>query len=127
MDKFNLDQLVEIESQLNNKRILSSGYIYEMFGAKYIAISNTEGENPCERCAFADCNCMFNADVPACYNNVHFEVIKDIKFGIYDICGDLIAIVKNISNNEVETECGKKFNLKSLYMHDFHIKPTLIK
>lgn len=124
MDK---TDIAEIISQLNNKRVIPSGYIYEMFGAKYIAVTNTSNESPCERCAFADCNCMFNADIPSCINNVHFELVKNIKYGLFDENGDLLHKIEKITNDGVETDCGTKFNLKSLYMKNLHIEIILIK
>lgn len=125
MDKTDITEMI---NQLNNKRVIPSGYIYEMFGTKYIAVTNMHNEtNPCERCAFADCNCMFNMDVPSCNNNVHFEVVKEIKFGLFDSNGDLVCEIEKITNDGVETDCGAKFNLKSLYMKNLHIEIILIK
>jgi hypothetical protein len=69
MDKINIDELNE---RLKNKITLASGNIYEMFGAKYITVTNTEGRNPCDMCAFNKCACMLNVDIPSCNNDVHF-------------------------------------------------------
>ena len=118
--------MAEIVNRLNNKSTISSGCIFEMFGVKYVAYTD-KSTNPCEKCAFADCNCMFNIDIPACHNGVHFEVIKDIKFGLFDVYGDLVAMVKKVDANGIETECGKKFSMKDLYMNDYHISTVLIK
>ena len=77
--------MAEIINRLNNKSTISSGCIFEMFGVKYVAITD-KSTNPCEKCAFEECNCMFNVDIPSCNNDVHFEVIKDIKFGLFGRC-----------------------------------------
>ena len=123
MDKHDM---VEIINRLNNKSTISSGCIFEMFGVKYVAVTD-KSNNPCEKCAFEECNCMFNVDIPSCNNDVHFEVIKDIKFGLFDVYDDLIAMVKKVDANGVETECGKKFSMTAIYKDSCSIKPVLIK
>ncbi len=118
--------MAEIVNRLNNKSTISSGCIFEMFGVKYVAITD-KSTNPCEKCAFEECNCMFNVDIPSCNNDVHFEVIKDIKFGLFDVYDDLIAMVKKIDENGVEIECGQRFSMTSIYKDSCSIKPVLIK
>jgi hypothetical protein len=124
MDKINIDELNE---RLKNKTTLSPGNIYEMFGAKYITVANTEGRNPCDMCAFSKCSCMLNVDIPSCNNDVHFELIKDIKLVLLDCFGDTVATVESINNNTVRTKDGKTYDMVTLYRGDYSIAPMIVK
>lgn len=66
------EDIEEFKHRHENKPIVKVGNTYSMYGVEYIAKPCAR----CDECAFADCQCEFNVDVPACYNNVHFEVKK---------------------------------------------------
>lgn len=125
MDKIDIDELTE---RLENKPVLSAGSIYEMFGVKYLTADNVpDMDDPCDMCAFNTCNCMFNADIPCCYNNVHFEVIKDIELVLLDCFGDTAATVESIDNNTVKTKNGKTYDMLTLYRGGYSIEPMIVK
>lgn len=124
MDKSYIDELNE---RLKNKIALASGNIYEMFGAKYITVTNTEGRNPCDMCAFNKCACMLNVDIPSCNNDVHFELIKDIKFVMLDCFGEVVDTVESINNNTVKTKDGKTYDMVTLYRGGYIIEPMIVR
>ena len=124
MDKINIDELNE---RLKNKTTLAADSIYEMFGSKYITVTNTKGINPCTICAFNKCACMFNVDIPSCNNGVHFELIKDIKFALFDSSGELITTIESINNNIVKTEDGETYDVVTLFSGDYSIEPMIIR
>lgn len=124
MDKINIDELNE---RLKNKTTLSPGIIYEMFGSKYLTVVNIRGINPCDVCAFSKCSCMLNVDIPSCNNDVHFELIKDIKFVLLDCFGEVVDTVESINNNTVKTKDGKTYDMVTLYRGDYSIAPMIVK
>ena len=124
MDKSNIDELNE---RLKNKTTLAAGSIYEMFGSKYLTTTYTEGRNPCDICAFNKCACMFNVDIPSCNNGVHFELIKDIKFALFDSSGELVDIIEHIDNTTVRTKDGQTYDMVTLYHGHYFIEPMIIR
>jgi hypothetical protein len=124
MDKINIDELNE---RLKNKTTLSPGIIYEMFGSKYLTVVNIQGINPCDMCAFNKCSCMLNVDIPSCNNNVHFELIRDIKFALFDSDYDLVDIIERIDDNTVTTKDGKTYDMATLFTGDYYLKPMTVK
>lgn len=69
----NTDDIKEIENRLEGKVYHKEGETFALFGTHY---KTCKGAN-CEDCAFFDCHCMLNIDIPACNNNVHFEVLTE--------------------------------------------------
>lgn len=112
----------EIKHRLENKAQYEKGDIFEMFGSQYVAVETTT-VNPCDNCAFANCACMFNVDIPRCDNNVHFRKLKQIALGICDKDGMKLANVEKIENGIVYCEGGKKTHIIDLYKYDYTIVP----
>ena len=125
MDKIEIDELTE---RLENKTVLAAGDIYEMFGVKYLTAANVpDMDDPCDVCAFSECACMFNADIPSCYNNVHFEVIKGIEFALCDSFGEIIDMVKYIDTKTVRTADGTTYDIQNLFREDYTIEPMIVR
>lgn len=124
MDKMNID---EIDKRLKNKPTLASGSIYEMFGSRYLTVANTKGVDPCDMCAFNKCACMINVDIPSCDNDVHFELIKGIKFALCDSFGEILDMVEYIDNNTVKTKDGSTYDMLTLFRKDYTIEPMIVR
>lgn len=62
----------EFKKRHENKPVFNVGETYSMFGVTYITCPCAD----CDKCVFASCQCEYNADVPCCHNDVHFEVRK---------------------------------------------------
>jgi hypothetical protein len=112
----------EIKNRLENKAQYEVGDIFEMFGCQYVAVA-TQTKDPCENCAFADCACMFNVDIPKCDNNVYFRKVKKIVLSIFDKYGMKLSNVEKIENGIVYCENGKQTHIIDLYKYDYIIKP----
>lgn len=112
----------EIKHRLENKPLLEKGDIFEMFGSQYVAVETTT-VNPCDNCAFANCACMFNVDIPRCDNNVHFRKLKKIALSIRDKYGMKLANVERIENGIVYCENGKQTHIIDLYKYGYTIVP----
>ena len=68
----------EFIHRVDSKQQYEVGQTFEMFGCKYEVCP----ECVCEVCAFRDANCDLNVDIPACCNDVHFEVAQKKKFNV---------------------------------------------
>jgi hypothetical protein len=69
---------------------------------------------------------MFNVDIPSCNNDVHFELIKDIKFALFDSFG-LVDIIEYIDNTTVTTKDGKTYDMATLFTGDYYLKSMTVK
>jgi hypothetical protein len=69
---------------------------------------------------------MLNVDIPSCNNNVHFELIRDIKFALFDSFG-LVDIIERIDDNTVTTKDGKTYDMATLFTGDYYLKPMTVK
>ena len=69
----NKEDFEEIKQRHENKPIIDVGKTYSMFGVTYIACPCAD----CFQCAFSECQCEYNVDVPRCNNDVHFELIAN--------------------------------------------------
>jgi hypothetical protein len=111
---------------LENKKKVEPYNTFYSYGVQYIALPSNDEMSQCENCAFANCHCMYTADIPCCNNGVYFKVVKSMQFSLF--CnGVRIGDIKqvDIENSKVILTDKTEYTLLELYNNDYKILPTV--
>lgn len=121
MDMIDIKNVCEL---LENKKSIEPYETFYAYGVQYIALPINDEFSQCENCAFANCHCIYTADIPCCNNGVYFKVVESMQLSLY--CNGIrIGDIEKFENDKVILIDKKEYTLLELYNNDYKILPTV--